>query len=110
MFYALCLNQLIINMNDTLNSSKSHKLINGVFDISQMSFISLQPKWLVLTLKAPITTAANNQYCDIFHNFRNNKVYFMRIICWQTILMKYRALFVIFEKAAKFEGVVCCKL
>ena len=27
----------------------------------------------------------------------------MRIVCQQTILMKYHALFVIFEKAAKFE-------
>ena len=36
----------------------------------------------------------------------------MRIVCWQTILMNcmYHALFVIFEKAAKFEIVVCCKL
>ena len=34
----------------------------------------------------------------------------MRIVCWQTILMKYQALFVIFEKVAKFEIVVCCKL
>ena len=34
----------------------------------------------------------------------------MRIACQQTILMKYHALFVIFEKAAKFEIVVCCKL
>ena len=25
----------------------------------------------------------------------------MRIICWQTILMKYQALFVIFEKSGK---------
>ena len=33
----------------------------------------------------------------------------MRISCQQTILMKY-ALFIIFEKAAKFEIVVCCKL
>ena len=32
----------------------------------------------------------------------------MRIV--QTILMKYHALFIIFEKAAKFEIVVCCKL
>ena len=31
----------------------------------------------------------------------------MRIVCQQTILMKYHALFVIFEKAAKFEIVVC---
>ena len=34
----------------------------------------------------------------------------MRIVCQQTILMKYHALFVIFEKAAKSEIVVCCKL
>ena len=34
----------------------------------------------------------------------------MKIVCQQTILMKYHALFVIFEKAAKFEIVVCCKL
>ena len=27
----------------------------------------------------------------------------MRIVCQQTILMKYHALFNIFEKAAKFE-------
>ena len=27
----------------------------------------------------------------------------MRIVCQQTILMKYHALLVIFEKAAKFE-------
>ena len=33
----------------------------------------------------------------------------MRIVC-QTILIKYHALFVIFEKAAEFEIVVCCKL
>ena len=32
----------------------------------------------------------------------------MRIFCEQTILTKYNALFVIFEKAAKFEIVVCC--
>ena len=48
----------------------------------------------VLTLKVPITTAAHDKFCDIFPNFR----------------MKYRALFVIFEKAAKFEIVICCKL
>ena len=35
----------------------------------------------------------------------------MNIVCWQTILMKYHTLFVIFKKkAAKFEIVVCCKL
>ena len=34
----------------------------------------------------------------------------MKIVCWQTILMKYHALFVIFEKAEKFEIDACCKL
>ena len=34
----------------------------------------------------------------------------MRIVCQQTILMKYHALFVIFENIAKFEIVLCCKL
>ena len=34
----------------------------------------------------------------------------MRILCQKTILMKYHALFVSLEKAAKFEIVVCCKL
>ena len=30
----------------------------------------------------------------------------MRVVCLQTILMKYHALFVIIEKAAKFEIVI----
>ena len=34
----------------------------------------------------------------------------MRIVFQQTSLMKYHVLFVIFEKAAKFEIVICCKL
>ena len=34
----------------------------------------------------------------------------MRIVCNQMILMKYHDFFIIFEKAAKFEIVVCCKL
>ena len=34
----------------------------------------------------------------------------MKFVCQQTILMKYHVLFVIFEKEAKFEIVVCCKL
>ena len=33
----------------------------------------------------------------------------MRIVCQQAIIMKNHALLVIFEKAAKFEIVVCCK-
>ena len=30
----------------------------------------------------------------------------MRNVCQQTILMKYHTLFVIFEKAAKFEQII----
>ena len=33
----------------------------------------------------------------------------MRIVCQQAILMNYHALFVIFEKVADCEIVVCCK-
>ena len=64
-----------------------------------------------LTLKVPITTAADDYFCDIFFIVQKNKVwYFVRIVCQQTILKKYHALFVIFEKAVKFWIVVCCKL
>ena len=66
---------------------------------------------LLLTLKAPITTAAETNFATSIQIFETNKVwYFMRIVCQQTILMIYHALFVIFDKAAKFEIVVCCKL
>ena len=65
-----------------------------------------------LTLKAPNTTAADDKFSNIFPNFqkKNKAWYFMRIVCQQTILMKYHALLVIFEKTAEFEIVVCCKL
>ena len=50
-------------------------------------------------------------FATSFPIFDKNKVwYYIRIICQQTILMKYHALFVVFEKAAKFVIVVCCKL
>ena len=53
----------------------------------------------ILTLKAPITTAADNKFCNIFLNFQKNKVwYFIRIVCQQTILMKYRALLLFLKK------------
>ena len=65
---------------------------------------------IILTLKAPITIAANN-ICDIFLNFQKNKVwYFIKIVCKQTIHMKCIALFVIFEKKSKFDIAVFCKL
>ena len=47
-----------------------------------------------LTLKAPMATAADYKFCNSFPKFWKNKVrYFMRIVCQQTILMKYHALF-----------------
>ena len=54
--------------------------------------------WKELTLKEPITTAADDKFFNIFRNFR--KKISMRIVWQQMILMKY-ALFVIFEKAKK---------
>ena len=54
---------------------------------------------MLLTLKAPITSAADDKFWDIFPNFR---------ICQQTILMKYHALFVTFEKSSKILN--CCLL
>ena len=68
-------------------------------------------KLIEFTLKTPITTAADDKFCDNFLNFRKKKIeYFMRIVCQQTILLKYHALFVNFEKSATFETVVCYKL
>ena len=55
-----------------------------------------------------MATAADNKFCNIIPNFRKKVWYYMRIVCQQTILMKYHALFVIFEKAAKFQIVVNC--
>ena len=81
-----------------------------LLDLPKM-FPEMNEECRYLNLKAPITTAADDKFFDIFPNFRKNKVrYFMRIVCQQTILMKYHALFVIFENAAKFLIVVCCKL
>ena len=66
--------------------------------------------WMFL-MSTPITTAADDKFWDILPNFQQKKVqYYIRIVCQQTILMKFHALFVIFEKAAKFLIVVCCKL
>ena len=58
-----------------------------------------------LTLKAPITTA-DDKFCNIYPNFRKKKCVTFHE---NRLLMKYHSLFVIFEKAAKFQIVVCCK-
>ena len=58
----------------------------------------------ILTLKAPITTAADDKFWDIFPNFRKKKIwYFVRIVCQQTILIVYHAFFVILKKQQKFK-------
>ena len=55
---------------------------------------------MTLNLKAPITTAADDKFCYIsFLVFDKNKVwYIIRIVCQQTIFVKYHALFVILKK------------
>ena len=55
------------------------------------------------------TTAADDKFCDIFLKFLKKQ----GMIFHENRLpadMKYHALFDIFQKAAKFEIVVCCKL
>ena len=59
----------------------------------QLEYTEDVTRVLISTLRVHITTAADDKFCDIFPNFHN-----------------YHALFVIFEKAARFETVVCCKL
>ena len=57
------------------------------------------------TLKAPITTEADDKFRDIFPNFRKKEG---MILHEQSFLMKYHALFVIFEKAATYAIVFVC--
>ena len=58
-----------------------------------------------LTLKAPFPTAADDKFCDIFLNFP--KKYGMIADDYHEIS---RLICFFFEKAAKFEIVICCKL
>ena len=65
----------------------------------------------LLTLKAPITTAADDKFCVIFPNFRKKK----GMICHENRLSadnshEISCLICYFEKAAQFEIVFCCKL
>ena len=62
----------------------------------QMTKVTTSMERVQLTLKAPITTAADDKF---WFSTKNKVWYYMRIVCQQTILMKYHALFVIFEKA-----------
>ena len=57
------------------------------------------------------TTSQNNQAFPVFSEYSQNHNCSRRQILWQqAILMKYHALFINFENAAKFEIVVCCKI
>ena len=60
-----------------------------------------------ITIEAPLTTAADNKFCDIFSNFRKNKVcHFMnRRFSWNT--MPY---LLFLKKASTFDFVVCCRI
>ena len=62
-----------------------------------------------LTLKVPITTAADNKFCNIFPNFLKKS----GLIFHENRLPaddSHEICLIIFEKAAKFEIVVCCKV
>ena len=56
-----------------------------------------------LTLNGPITTAADDKFCDIFPNFRKKE----GMIFHENYLLTC-LIFSIFEKSSKFEIVVCC--
>ena len=62
----------------------------------------------MLILKAPITNAAGDKFCDIFHNVQKNKA------CWQSILMKHHTLFVSkiwnYRLLQIIGGILCIKL
>ena len=70
--------------------------------------ISLQ---IGLTLKTPITTAADDKFCNIFPNFQKKKGMIIHENCLPADNSReISCLICCFEKAAKFEIVVCCKL
>ena len=65
----------------------------------------------LLILKAPITTGADDNFCDIFSNFSKKK----GMIFHENRLLaddshEISCLIVIFKKVAKFKIVVCCNL
>ena len=59
-----------------------------------------------LTLKASITIAADDKFCDIFPSFRKK----IRYGISRDDSLEIAYLICYFRKAAKFETVVCCKL
>ena len=70
----------------------------------------------MLTLKAPITTAADNKFFDIFPNDRKKTKQKKQGMMFHENRLpaddphEISCLIFYFEKAARFEIVVCCKL
>ena len=80
----------------------------ALLDMSGWMFIRDICTYEILTLKVSILNAEDDNFAIPFPITKIR--YDMRIVCQQNILIKYHALFVIFEKAAKFAIAVCCKL
>ena len=69
-------------------------------------------------LAVPITTAADNKFYNLqqttissfaaFSKITNKEYYCMRIVCQQTILMKYHTLFYSLFRKDVTKFVVCC--
>ena len=62
----------------------------------------------LLTLKAPITTAADDKFCDIFPADNSREISYL--ICFLLLLLLFLLLFFFLKKAEEFEIVVCYKL
>ena len=64
----------------------------------------------MLTLKAPLIICSRQKIPKIaaFSKITNKGWYFMRIVCWQTILMKCHSLFLMKIRKDVTKFVVCC--
>ena len=101
----------MLNRSASLAMSTSVlKALPGKLDIKRDSpsilylYVILPPSERTesLILKAPIATATDDIFCDIFSNFRKYKVWYSMIF-HETIFMKYHTLFVIFQKKQKLK-------
>ena len=130
---------VFVSLNDSANTQFMHTIIALLYPQMHVFTIPIRQKTCVMHTVFFSTSITNGQAkthyrkcgimcCNITHltvniykrqswlqlttNFvtSNKECYFTRIICQQTILVKYHALIVIFEKEAQFEIVVCCIL
>ena len=86
---------------------KKMKLKSGHLELR----FSVYTLWDILTLKEPITTAADDKFCDVFPNFRQKEGMIFHENCLsaedsheQSCLICY------FWKAPKFKIIICWKL